>query len=303
MNYEFMKTFVTLAKTQNITKTANKLYVSQSTISYRLKSLEDELGVTLIKRDKGFKHTELTDHGQAFVKLALEWLQVNDKLKEFNKTPIFHSLSIGLVDSVNTYLFSNFYKNLQFNKYDWRLKLKTLHTYEIYEQISLRTIDLGFVLSDLQIQNIKSTELLEEHLFVVSKGNSGLKGKINPGELDERNQIYINWGESYRIWHNKNFKNNANYKFQVDSAVLAYKLLDDTSWFFAPFSVCMAMREFYDYQLSLPLCNEPTRKIYMISSPFESLLNQKSIILFKNKIMSYIHHYNNLQQDLLNELE
>jgi hypothetical protein len=158
------------------------------------------------------------------------------------------------------------------------------------------------VLSDLQIQNLKSKELFEEHLFVVSKGNVSLKGKINPSELDEKKQIYINWGESYRIWHNKNFKDNINYKFEVDSARLAYKLLDDTSYFFAPFSVCMAMREFYDYQIS-SLPDAPTRKIYMISSPFESTLNQKPITFFKKKIMNYIHQYSDLQQTLLKKLE
>lgn len=303
MNYEFVKTFVTLAQTQNITKAANRLYVTQSTISYRLKSLEAELGVTLFRRDKGFKQIDLTDHGQAFAKLALEWLQVNDKLKEFNKAPIFHSLSIGLVSSVNNYLFSDFYKNLQSDEYDWRLDLKTLHTYEVYEQINLRTIDLGFVLSGLQSQSVKVTELLKEHLFVVSKGTLGLSGKIAPSELDEENQIYIDWGESYRIWHNKHFKNNTIYKFKVDSAILAYKLLDDTSWFFAPFSVCMAMRDLYDYQLSPLLGDEPARKIYMISSPLEWTLNQNSIMLFKSKLTEYIEHYNNLQQTLIQELE
>ena len=55
MNYKLVETFVELSKTLNLTKTAENLYLTQSAVSYRLKVLEEDLGVILIEREKDSK--------------------------------------------------------------------------------------------------------------------------------------------------------------------------------------------------------------------------------------------------------
>ena len=60
MHYKDIETFLELVRTRNITKTAEHLYLSQSTISNRLKNLEDELGYQLIVRAKGHRAIQLT---------------------------------------------------------------------------------------------------------------------------------------------------------------------------------------------------------------------------------------------------
>ena len=50
MNQADIETFLMLVKTQSITKTAENLFVSQPTVSHRLKLLEEELGVSLMIR-------------------------------------------------------------------------------------------------------------------------------------------------------------------------------------------------------------------------------------------------------------
>ena len=47
MNYKDIEVFLELVRCRNITKAAENLYLSQSAVSNRLKSLEDELGVQL----------------------------------------------------------------------------------------------------------------------------------------------------------------------------------------------------------------------------------------------------------------
>lgn len=42
----------TLHEEKNITRTAERLYVSQPSLSYRLKNLEEEFGVTLFSKRK-----------------------------------------------------------------------------------------------------------------------------------------------------------------------------------------------------------------------------------------------------------
>lgn len=62
VNIELYRVFYWIAKEKNITKTAEKLFVSQSAVTQSLKKLEEQLGGTLFIRNK--KGVELTDAGQ-----------------------------------------------------------------------------------------------------------------------------------------------------------------------------------------------------------------------------------------------
>ena len=60
MNLAEIETFLTIVNTKSITKTADLLFLSQPTVSHRLTSLENELGFSLVIRNKGHKQVELT---------------------------------------------------------------------------------------------------------------------------------------------------------------------------------------------------------------------------------------------------
>ena len=64
MNYSDIETYLELVRTRNITKASEHLYVSQSTVSNRLKNLENELGFALVIRGKGRQAIELTQKGE-----------------------------------------------------------------------------------------------------------------------------------------------------------------------------------------------------------------------------------------------
>ncbi len=62
MNLAEIETFLTIVNTKSITKTADLLFLSQPTVSHRLTTLENELGFSLVIRNKGHK-VELTPKG------------------------------------------------------------------------------------------------------------------------------------------------------------------------------------------------------------------------------------------------
>ncbi len=64
MDIETLKHFQYIAKYRNITRAARHFYISQSTLSRQLMTLEEELGVTLFTRDN--KKLELTEAGIVF---------------------------------------------------------------------------------------------------------------------------------------------------------------------------------------------------------------------------------------------
>ena len=61
MDTTTLRTFITLAEIKNFTKTAQQLFVAQSTVTNRIRDLETELGVALFIRNH--KQVDLTPAG------------------------------------------------------------------------------------------------------------------------------------------------------------------------------------------------------------------------------------------------
>ena len=62
INLELYKIFVFVAKEENITKASEKLNISQPAVTKHIKNLEEQLGITLFKRNK--YGMELTKKGK-----------------------------------------------------------------------------------------------------------------------------------------------------------------------------------------------------------------------------------------------
>jgi DNA-binding transcriptional LysR family regulator len=69
MNIAHVRTFLDLVETRNFGRTAERFDVNQSTISFRIRSLEQALGVRLFVRGRG--PAELTPEGARFERYAL----------------------------------------------------------------------------------------------------------------------------------------------------------------------------------------------------------------------------------------
>lgn len=77
MKLSTLKYFVDVAEQGNFTKAAQKLYISQPTLSRRIQELEAEIGVELFIRHR--HALELSSAGEQFL------VEVNDILKRVNQ--------------------------------------------------------------------------------------------------------------------------------------------------------------------------------------------------------------------------
>ena len=102
MNQAEIETFLMIVKTKNITKTAENLFLSQPTVSHRLKLLEDELNVKLLNRKKGYKQIELTTQGEEFIPIAERWLSLWQEMQLLQHGQEKLYLSIGQFFSICT---------------------------------------------------------------------------------------------------------------------------------------------------------------------------------------------------------
>lgn len=65
-----VEAFLAVVSTSSITSAAKSLFLSQSTLSHRIKQLEHSMRVKLINRGRGIKFVTLTQYGQEFLPIA-----------------------------------------------------------------------------------------------------------------------------------------------------------------------------------------------------------------------------------------
>lgn len=73
-----LKSFLAIAKKQNLTRSAEQLNISQSALSSQLRQLEEELGLSLFDRSSRGMH--LTDYGRELLPLVESLLEAEGKL-------------------------------------------------------------------------------------------------------------------------------------------------------------------------------------------------------------------------------
>jgi DNA-binding transcriptional LysR family regulator len=100
MNLRFVEAFYWVATLKSVSRAAEKLFITQSAMSSRIASLEDELGVLLL--DRRDKQVRLTAAGSRFVVMAERLLslqrEIRDEMGRSADSAV--SLRIGAIESV-----------------------------------------------------------------------------------------------------------------------------------------------------------------------------------------------------------
>lgn len=102
MELRHLRYFVALAEQLNFTQAAEKVHVTQSTLSHQIKQLEDELGCRLFTREG--RRVYLTDQGETFLDSARNaLLEVENGIKALRDTT---TASTGCLRVGATYTFN-----------------------------------------------------------------------------------------------------------------------------------------------------------------------------------------------------
>ncbi len=80
MDFKQLESYAAVVRYQSFTKAAQKLYISQPTVSTHIRSLEEELNIPLIRRTT--KNIEVTPEGQKVYDYVLNLLDMRDRMKQ-----------------------------------------------------------------------------------------------------------------------------------------------------------------------------------------------------------------------------
>ena len=292
MNQADIETFLMLVKTRNITKTAENLYVSQPTVSHRLKLLEEELGVPLLIRKKGYKKVELTPKGEEFIVIAQRWLSLMKETMLLKTAGEEMYLSVASTDTLNSCILKDLYRSiLHDTNLNLKLNISTHYSYEIYELLERHTVDVGFVYHHLHYKNIISEPVLREKMYVVQEWDSAIrKDQINIEELDPDNEVAFVWENNYQIWHEQMISKGKRNSLEVDIYSLFSEFLRDKGrWAIAPVTVVNRLQREQKVFVS-EIANKkkpPERITYIIRHKDMNEAKINTLKIFEERINQY----------------
>ena len=133
MNTENLKTFIALAKYRNFTKTAETLFVAQSTVTNRIAELEKEVGRKLFERER--KNVRLTEEGTRFLDYAVRITDLEKTAVEDINTNAKYPkrLNIGSTNTIYDCHLKNKLKSFMCENPDTSLKVIISHSASLVE--------------------------------------------------------------------------------------------------------------------------------------------------------------------------
>ena len=147
MNLKHLSYFVDISKRESFTKAADDIYVSQSALSKSVKSLEQELNVTLI--DRTSKSFNLTEEGRILYVEGEKLLQYIDEGQDEIIEKIHRSrrrLRIGVPPVISTVYFSQLLFRFIKQYPNIELEISEVGANIVQNQINAGNIDIGVVI-------------------------------------------------------------------------------------------------------------------------------------------------------------
>jgi DNA-binding transcriptional LysR family regulator len=220
MDVTILKTFIEVHRTCHFGKAADNLFVTQSTVSARIRQLETELGVELFKRNRN--NIQLTTAGQKFLKHAESILNVWNRacldinIQEEGKTPFV----IGAVPSLWDVYLGNLIMRLRSQYPDMAIVAEASSSESLVRALLGQSIDVAFMYDYPQIPDLEIKDAMSFELIMVSS-----EKKQTVRDAFTKNYIYVDWGSSFLREHARHFPDSPALDLRINLGHTAHYLI------------------------------------------------------------------------------
>lgn len=208
MRLEQLQAFVEVAQRQSVSRAADALFVTQPTLTARLKGLEQELGSKLfIRSGRGMR---LSDAGRAFLPYAERSVgaaSAGKRLLEELLRGQTGQLSLGAAPAVSTYVLPRILTRFRRTHPRVQLAVRTGHSEEILDLVLQEQVQVGLGRA-LRHPQIAATPLYEDELVLVAdpKHPFADQGRIAAEEMSDVQLILFDRTSSYHRVTNEFFR-------------------------------------------------------------------------------------------------
>lgn len=172
MDLRQLETFVEVCKYKSFSKAAEKLYITQPTVTSHIQNLENELGTILINRSG--KNMTLTQAGSMLFKYAVDIINTCEMAKfDLNsyRGKINGHLDISSSSVPRQYVLPKLLKEFTSLYPDVTFSLKDKDSKQVVRSILNWETDFGIVGAMYPSKNLEHIELMEDKLLLVTANN------------------------------------------------------------------------------------------------------------------------------------
>lgn len=196
-----LRYIVALAQEGNFSRAAERCSVSQPTLSVAIARLEDELGVPLFERGKGF--VAVTTVGALVVEQARIALREAEKVRQIalaGRDPLDGPIRLGVIHTVGPYLLPQLIQALKERAPHMPLLIEENMTSVLTEMLSNNELDVIIIALPFEVAGVLTRALYDESFrVVVPRGHrwEGLKA-IGADEIDGEEMLLLKAGNCFR---------------------------------------------------------------------------------------------------------
>lgn len=201
MNINHMKAFLEVASNGNFQVAAENLYITQSTVSARIKVLEDQLNTQLFIRKRD--GSELTNAGKNFIRYATSAVRAWEQAKLEVALPdeLDGMIALGVQMNLWQQITPQWIERLKITAPEIGTRVVMDYSDSLLTQLSDGVLDLTLTYIPRQQANITSEKLLEDKLVLVST----YPRKVASGWVED--YVFVDWGAEFREEHKNAYPN------------------------------------------------------------------------------------------------
>ncbi|MCO7188874.1 LysR family transcriptional regulator [Pseudoalteromonas sp. XMcav2-N-2] len=220
MDIDLLKTFVEVVKTRHFGRAAENLYITQSAVSFRIRQLEQSLGVNLFIRQRN--NIQLTAPGERLLPHANMILTGMQRAK------------------VDVALANNMHKQLSLagtpNIWDAFLQFGINHIVTAMPGVSLvaevkaqqestrllleRTLDIAVLFDPPKVDELVVKQI--KHLAIIPVSTMA---QTSDEDFFDKQYVYVDWGTAFSLWHAKQFTGSTPPYFRTSTGRIALDLI------------------------------------------------------------------------------
>lgn len=202
MTHTGIECFLAICRHKTGTQAAQALYITQSSLSARLKNLETELGGPLFHRKKGCREMTLTAAGKEFYELALQYEALLTKMGQVCRQQP-QNLRISSFNSIGTYLLPTVYERFLQKHPHIRLEIQDMELDAAVRSIQSGTTDIAFTAGKVTDGLFLQTPVFSEPMVLIASADSDYHEPVTTRQLSLSDEVYIQWTNTFARWHQR----------------------------------------------------------------------------------------------------
>jgi LysR family transcriptional regulator, flagellar master operon regulator len=220
LDTELLKTFLEVQRTRHFGKAAENLYLTQSAVSFRIRQLEQQLGVNLFSRYRN--NIQLTAAGERLLPHAQAMLTALQRAKQDVALSNKQAQQLSLAATANvwdSFLLPGFIQvQQQYPELAWRAE--SLGKEQISRLLLERNLDLAVVFDPPKVDEIQVEKLDDIKLIAVTSSDN-----TDATTAMAQHYILVDWGTSFDIQHAKHFADMPPPALRTGSAKIALEMM------------------------------------------------------------------------------